>query len=70
MFERVDSRISPRASNQMRLKSNFKTKIRETSFQFPSVQLWNSAPVEITEAQTETQARAAIRRYVKEHIPI
>ena len=70
VFERVDSRISPRTQNQIRLKSKFKTKIRETSFQFPSVQLWNSAPIEITEAQTETQARAAIRRYVKEHIPI
>ena len=70
VFERVDSRISPRTSNQIRLKSNFKTKIRETSFQFPSVQLWNDAPRNITEAKTETQARAAIRSYVKEHIPI
>ena len=70
VFERVVSRISPRSENQIRLKSNFKTKIRETSFQYPSVQLWNAAPKEITEAKTETQARAAIRSYVKEHIPI
>ena len=42
VFERVDSRISPRALNQIRLKSNFKTKIRETSFQFPSVRAFTS----------------------------
>ena len=64
------SRISPRTSNQIRLKSTFKTKIRETSFQYPSVQLWNDAPKDITEAQTESQARGAIRKYVKECIPI
>ena len=70
VFERVDSRISPRTQNQIRLKSNFKTKIRETSFQFPSVQLWNNAPIEITEAKTESQARGAIRKFVTECIPI
>ena len=70
IFERVDSRISPRSENQIRLKSSFRTKIRETSFQYPSVQLWNACPKTITEARTETQARAAIRSYVEEHIPI
>ena len=70
VFEKVNSRISPRSENQIRLKSSFKTKIRETSFQYPSVQIWNAAPKEITEAESETQARAAIRKYVKEHIPI
>ena len=70
VFERVDTRISPRTSNQIRLKSAFKTRIRESSFQYPSVQLWNEAPIGITEAPTESQARSAIRKFVKECIPI
>ena len=71
VFERVESgTINTRSSNKIKLKSHFKTRIRETSFQFPSVQLWNSAPKEITEAITEAKARAEIRKYVIENIPI
>ena len=71
VFERIDNgSINTRSSNKIRLKSHFKSRIRETSFQFPSVHLWNSAPKEITEAKSESRARAEIRKYVMENIPI
>ena len=70
IFERVQNIRETRSSNQIRLKTFFKTKIRETSFQFPSVELWNNAPIEVTEAKSESQAKAAIRNFVKKYIPI
>ena len=70
-FERSENTaINTRSSNKIKLKASFKTRIRESSFQLPSVQLWNAAPKDITEAQTEAQARSAIRKFVKENIPI
>ena len=71
VFERTESTsINTRSSNKIKLKSHFKTRIRESSFQLPSVQLWNAAPTDVTEAKNESQARSAIRRYIKENIPI
>ena len=71
IFERVENgTMRTRSSNKIKLKSHFKTRIRETSFQLPSVHLWNSAPKEITEAISESRARAEIRKYVLENIPI
>ena len=71
IFERVEaSGINTRSSNKIRLKSHFKSRLRDSSFQYPSVQLWNSAPSEITEARTEAAAKDAIRKFVKENIPI
>ena len=71
IFERVEvSGINTRSSNKIRLKTHFKSGLRDTSFQYPSVQLWNSAPSEITEAQTESSAKAAIRKFVQVNIPI
>ena len=71
IFERVEvSGINTRSSNKIRLKTHFKSRLRDTSFQYPSVQLWNSAPSEITEAQTESSAKNAIRTFVQENIPI
>ena len=71
VFERSENTtINTRSSNKIKLKASFKTRIRESSFQLPSVQLWNAAPKDITEAQTEAQARSAIRKFVKENIPI
>ena len=49
-----------RSAGMNKLKFCFKTKIRENS-----IQIWNSAPREVTTAETETKARAAIREYVK-----
>ena len=54
-----------RSAGMNKLKSCFKTKIRENSYAYPSIQIWNSAPREVTTAETETKARAAIRKYVK-----
>ena len=71
VFERTESTsINTRSSNKIKLKSHFKTRIRESSFQLPSVQLWNAAPTDVTEAKNESQARSAIRRYIKDNIPI
>ena len=70
IFERVHNSRDTRSSNKIRLKTFFKTKIREASFQYPSVELWNNAPIEVTEAKSESQAKAAIRNYVQMNIPI
>ena len=71
VFERVEkTSIRTRSSSQIKLKTTFKTGLRETSYQLPSVLLWNAAPKEVTEAQTESKARAAIRQHVKSNIPI
>ena len=71
IFERVpDKEIGTRSTNQIKLKSHFKSRLRENSFQFPSVQLWNAAPPEITEARSESKARADIRKHIKQTIPI
>ena len=71
VFERVEkTSIRTRSSSQIKLKTTFKTRLRETCYQLPSVLLWNAAPKEVTEAQTESKARAAIRQHVKSNIPI
>ena len=54
-----------RSAGLNKLKSCFKTKIRENSYSYPSIQIWNSAPSDVTTAATETKARKAIRSYVK-----
>ena len=65
VFEKVEYSRFTRGSEKIRLKSNFRSQLRENSFQYPSVQLWNSAPQDITNASTESAARAAIRAYVQ-----
>ena len=70
LFEKVENKPGLRSSNQIKLKTKFRSRLRENSFQYPSVQLWNTAPTEVTEAKTETKARTAIRKHVKETIPI
>ena len=69
VFERVQFARETRGSQKIRLKTSFKSQLRENSFQYPSVQLWNSAPCEITNATTESKARAAIKAYVQ-NLPI
>ena len=61
LFEKVNSRNQ----NRIRLKAGFKSRLRENSFHYPSVQLWNSAPATITHSKSESQARKAIRDFVK-----
>ena len=53
-----------RSSESKKLKTNFKSKIRESSFHYQSVRLWNSAPLEIINAETQSEAKKAIREYV------
>ena len=54
-----------RSAGLNKLKTNFKTKIRENSYSYPSIQIWNTAPPEVTTAETEAKARIAIKKYVK-----
>ena len=61
LFEKVNSRNE----NRIQLKALFKSRLRENSFHYPSVRLWNSAPQTITHSKSELQARKAIRDYVK-----
>ena len=54
-----------RSAGLNKLKAHYKSKIRENSFVYPSIQIWNSAPSEVTTAETESKARTAIRKYVQ-----
>ena len=70
IFEMVQNTRDTRSSRNIKLRTFFKSKIREASFQYPSVELWNNAPIEVTEAKSESLAKAAIRNYVLKNIPI
>ena len=61
LFEKVSRKHKTRSEDNIRLKSGFKSRLRESSFHYPSVQVWNSAPTSVTKA--ESQARKAIRDY-------
>ena len=66
IFEKAESNQGrTRSAGLNKLKTNFKTKLRENSFAYPSIQLWNTAPSDITTAETEAKARKAIRAFVK-----
>ena len=65
LSEKVPSTRVTRNSNKIRLKSGFKSRLRENSFQFPSVQVWNSAPESVTNAKTESLARNEIKKFVQ-----
>ena len=66
IFEKAESNNGKtRSAGLNKLKTVFKSKIRENSFAYPSVQLWNSAPSDITTETKESRARKAIRKYVK-----
>ena len=64
LFQEVERSRSTRSSGTRKLKTNFKTKIRYSSFQYQSVRLWNSAPDDVTNAATESKAKSAIRKFV------
>ena len=66
LFEMAHSNQgSTRSAGLNNLKSCFKTKIRENNYSYPSIQIWNSAPSDVTTAATESAARRAIKKYVK-----
>ena len=54
-----------RSAGLNKIKPPFKSRVRENSFVYPSIQIWNSAPSEVTTAETESKARTAIRKYVQ-----
>ena len=64
LFEEVENERNTRSSGTRKMKVNFKSNTRESSFHYQSARLWNSAPLEIIHAETETQAKSAIRKYV------
>ena len=64
MFKPRENQRETRSAGTKKLQINFRTKLREASFHFPSVRLWNSAPEEVTNAPTESQAKTAIRKFV------
>ena len=63
MFERVQG--STRAASQNLIKMGPNSKIRESSFLYPSAKLWNMAPISVVEATNELNARRAIRDFAK-----
>ena len=65
VFEKRVSSYETRAAGKNALEVEEKSRLRENSFQFPCTKLWNIAPQSITNAQTESFARKAIRDYVK-----
>ena len=63
MFEKATSNQGiTRSAGLNRLKIGFKSKLRENSFAYPSILIWNSAPPEVTTAESESKARSAIRK--------
>ena len=70
LFEKIDnSQHNTRASMKIRLKLGLKSRLRDNSFHYPSVKLWNAAPSTVCNAQTESQVRTAIRAFV-ESLPV
>ena len=66
MFERaVTNNGVTRSAGLNKLKNVFKSKLRDNSFAYPSIQLWNSAPANVTTEIKESRARTAIRNFVK-----
>ena len=66
LFEKSESNTGiTRSAGLNKLKTVFKSKLRDNSFVYPSVQLWNSAPPDVTTETMESRARKAIRNYVK-----
>ena len=66
LIEKAESNTGiTRSAGLNKLKTVFKSKLRDNSFVYPSVQLWNSAPPDITTETIESRARKAIRAYVK-----
>ena len=63
MFESVQGYT--RQASQKRIKMGKNSRLRESSFLQPSTKLWNMAPASVVEAKSETQARKAIRQFVK-----
>ena len=64
LFQEVERERTTSSTGSRKLKMNFKTKIRESSFYYQSLRVWNSAPEDVTNPSNESQANSAIRRFV------
>ena len=64
LFQEVERERTTSSTGSRKLKMNFKTKIRESSFYYQSLRVWNSAPEDVTNPSNESQAKSAIRRFV------
>ena len=64
LFEKVEG--STRAASENRIQvGGLNSKLKDNSFHYPSVKLWNMAPVAVVMSKTEGSARKAIRQFVK-----
>ena len=63
LFEKVEGTTQASQNNKIKVVKN--SKLRENSFVYPTVKLWNSAPVSVTRAETENKAKKGIREFVK-----
>ena len=64
LFEKVQGSTRAATQNRIQLKGQ-RSKLKENSFLYPSVKLWNMAPLTVVMAKTESNARRAIREFVK-----
>ena len=63
LFEKVEGGTRAAESNKIKVALN--SQLRENSFVYPTVKLWNSAPRSITLAKTQLKAKKEIRQFVK-----
>ena len=64
LFEKVQGSTRAATPNRIQLKGQ-NSKLKENSFLYPSVKLWNMAPLTIVMTKTESNARKAIRSFAK-----
>ena len=63
LFKKLDS--STRAIAHNKTKTTPHSHIKESSFVYPNICLWNKAPISVADATTESQARTARETFVK-----
>ena len=64
LFEKVEGSTRAASENRIQVKG-LNSKLKDNSFHYPSVKLWNIAPVTVVMSKTEGSARKAIRQFVK-----
>ena len=63
LFEKVEGTTRAAQNNKIKVLKN--SQLRENSFVYPTVKLWNSAPISVTQADSESKAKKGIRQFVK-----
>ena len=64
LFEKVEGSTRAASENRIQVKG-LNSKLKDNSFHYPSVKLWNMAPVTDSDVKKEVSARKAIRQFVK-----